>query len=134
MICPECGSEYREGFVHCNSCDVDLVQPEPDPGEPDVKLVKVYETGNAAIIPLFESLLQAANIEFMTKSETIQDMFGMGRIGATNQVTGPVEFFVREDASEEARAIADSLSQTEIEGVEPTQGEIAGIEPDENED
>lgn len=124
MICPECGSEYRDGFVHCGSCDVDLVAVGPeDAGEPDVKLVKIYETGNAAIIPLLQSLLQAANIEFMMKSETIQDLFGWGRIGASNYVVGPVEFFVREDASEEARAIAESLGEPPLEGDEPIDSE-----------
>ena len=29
MFCPVCRGEYREGFTHCNDCDVDLV------GEPD---------------------------------------------------------------------------------------------------
>lgn len=28
LICPRCQSEYRDGFVHCNSCDVALVTPE----------------------------------------------------------------------------------------------------------
>lgn len=26
MICPQCKSEYRTGFVRCASCDVDLVE------------------------------------------------------------------------------------------------------------
>jgi len=26
MICPSCGSEYREGFTRCADCDVDLVE------------------------------------------------------------------------------------------------------------
>ena len=29
MICPSCGSEYREGFTHCADCDVDLVTTLP---------------------------------------------------------------------------------------------------------
>jgi hypothetical protein len=111
LICPSCGSEYREGFTHCASCDVDLVEPVPAEGEPEVDLVKVYETGNAAIIPLLESLFDDAGIEYMAKSEAIQDLFGWGRLGVNfNFVLGrPVEFFVREDAAEEARAIVKTL-------------------------
>jgi hypothetical protein len=47
----------------------------------------------------------------MAKSEAIQDLFGWGRLGVNfNFVLGrPVEFFVREDAAEEARAIVKTL-------------------------
>ena len=109
MICPECGSEYRDGYVRCRSCEVDLVAPPS--AEPGVALVKVYETGNAALIPLFESLLDDAGIEYMAKGEAIQDLFGWGRFASNmNYVIGPVEFFVREDEVEEARAIAETLA------------------------
>jgi Domain of unknown function (DUF4328)/Protein of unknown function (DUF2510) len=27
--CPQCGSEYREGFTHCSACDRDLVDARP---------------------------------------------------------------------------------------------------------
>jgi transcription initiation factor IIE alpha subunit len=29
-FCPVCLSEFREGFTHCNSCDVDLVDQLPE--------------------------------------------------------------------------------------------------------
>lgn len=112
MFCPECGSEYRDGYVHCRSCDVDLV--EAPAREPDVALVKVYECGNAAIIPLVESLLADAGIEYMTKGEPIQDLFGLGRFGTNlSFVLGPVEFYVREDAATEARAVLASMELSE---------------------
>ena len=111
MICPECGSEYRAGYVRCGSCEVDLV--EPLPAEPELALVKVYETGNAAIIPLFESLLQDAGIEYMARNETIQDLFGWGRFASNmNYMIGPVEFWVREDAADEALAIVETLESS----------------------
>src|SRR5215212_10340674 len=111
MICPQCGSEYREGFTRCADCDVELVVPPPPPEvEQPVELVKVYETGNAAVIPLVESLLEDAEIEYMTRSEGIQDLFGAGRMGsAYNYIVGPVEFHVREDAADEARTLLATL-------------------------
>ena len=121
LTCPSCGSEYREGFTHCASCDVDLVEPLPPRGEPELALVKVYETGNAAIIPLLESLLDDAGIEYMAKGEGIQDLFGWGRLGTNlNFVLGrPVEFFVREDVAAEARAIVDTLQTAAVAPNEP---------------
>ncbi len=35
MWCPKCKAEFREGFTHCKSCDVDLVHEEP-PDEPSL--------------------------------------------------------------------------------------------------
>jgi hypothetical protein len=122
MICPECGSEYRDGFTRCSDCDLDLVEPELLPAEePDVKLVKVYETGNPALIPLLQSLFDGAGVEFMLKGDAIQDLFGWGRIGArANFITGPVEFHVREDKAAEAQALVDSVEQSLplVEGME----------------
>jgi hypothetical protein len=116
MICAECGSEFREGFTRCRACDVDLVEPAAI--EPAAELIKVYESGNAALIPLFESLLDSAEIEYMTKGEGIQDLFGWGRFGTNlNYVIGPVEFYVRAEDAEEATRIAESLGE-EIASVE----------------
>jgi len=112
VICPNCGSEYRAEFTRCADCDVDLVEPPPPPEPPaQIDLVKIFETGNAAVIPVVESLLSDAEIEFMTKSEPIQHMFGWGTFGSNlNYVIGPVHFLVREEDAEEARAIVAHLS------------------------
>jgi hypothetical protein len=59
---------------------------------------------------MIESVLSGAGIEFMTKSEAIQDLFGWGRFGSNlNFAIGPVEFFVREDVADEARALLETL-------------------------
>ena len=113
MICPNCRSEYRDGYVRCSDCDVDLVEPEPPVTPPEVKLVKVYETGNPAIIPIVESLFTDGGIEFMAKGEPIQDLFGWGRFGSgLNYAIGPVEFYVRDDEAEDARRMLETLDAT----------------------
>lgn len=106
MICPQCGSEYREGFTHCVDCDVDLVA-QGTPVEPDIRLVKIYEGGNAAVLPLIESVLRDANIEFMTRGEALQDLFALGGFGTGggSNALGPVEFWVREDDEAAAREL-----------------------------
>jgi Putative prokaryotic signal transducing protein len=105
MYCPECKSEYREGFTHCSDCDVDLVSDLPA-GELSVELVNVFETSNPALVPLAEFLLNEAGIDFLKKNENLQDMFGGGRVGAGfNFRAGPVQFWVRADDVAAAQAL-----------------------------
>jgi hypothetical protein len=113
MICPNCGSDYRDGFTRCASCDVALVAPAPSspPDAHDESLVKIYECSNPAIIPVFESLLQDADIEYLAKGENIQELFGWGRFGTgMNFVLGrPVEFWVADSDAEVALEIAAGM-------------------------
>jgi hypothetical protein len=109
MICPECGSEYREGFTHCNDCDVDLVEPQADPAEPDAELVSVYKSGNPALLPLVESLLRDAQIEFMTTGQSVQAL--QGAIGISFVV--PVEFWVRREYAEQALELLADVDESQ---------------------
>lgn len=120
MICPNCGSEYRPEYTHCNDCDVDLVEPlPPEPPPPQIDLVKIFESGNPAVIPVVESVLTDAGIEFMTQSESIQHLFGWGTFGSNlNYVIGPVHFLVREEDAEEARALVAHLAD-QVPPLEP---------------
>lgn len=113
MICPNCGAEYREGFTRCADCDVDLVPPPPPP-PPDershIELVKVWETGNPALIALIESVLDDAGIDYSTSSENLQDLFGLGRFGSNyNYLIGPVKFFVRAEDEDEALKLIEQM-------------------------
>ncbi len=121
MICPECGSEYREGFTHCNDCDVDLVEPLEE--EPDAQLIKVWSGTNPAILPLVESLLDEAQIEFMKKGESIQDLFAGGRLLGLNPVVGPVEFWVRSEHAEQAIELLAGVDESHVVEEELPQGD-----------
>jgi hypothetical protein len=124
MICPECGCEYRDGYTQCADCEVPLVEagPEEEAGEPDVEIVKVFTATNAAVLPLVESVLFDANIEFMTKSDALQDLFALGRFGmGSNNVIGPATIWVRKDDEAEALELIDTLDEP-----------VAGEEPGEN--
>jgi hypothetical protein len=115
MICPECDSEYREGFTHCNDCDVDLVAfVEPIEGEPDAQLTKVWSGTNPAILPVVESLLDEAGIPFMKRGESVQDFFAGGRLLGLNPVAGPVEFWVRSEHAEQAAELLASVDESHV--------------------
>jgi hypothetical protein len=113
MFCPECGSEYRPGFYECADCGVALVsRPPVSPRElAHLELVSIYRTSSPAFLPVIESLLAGAQIQFMAKG------VGWGRFHTgVNPVAGPVEFFVREDQAEEARRILSELARTPPQG------------------
>ena len=111
MICPECGSEYREGFTRCSDCDIDLV--EPLPAEPEMQLVEVWSGVNPAILPFVESLLAEAGIEYMKKFEGVQDFFAVGRISGLTPIVGPVEFWVRSDDEAQARELLAGIDESQ---------------------
>ena len=122
MFCPKCGSEYRAGFQECADCAVPLVESAPAPYQPDqqdVQFDTVFESGDPALIALARSLLDSAEIPFMTKGEGIQDIFGWGRMpGSFSIVAGPVEFQVNEKDAEEARALLEDLRASNQDSVE----------------
>lgn len=113
MFCPECRSEYREGFTTCADCDVALVSelsPEDHEGE---ALVTVYEVGDPAFIALAQSLLNDAGIQHFELRDSIQDLFGAGRLGGFNIVAGPVQIQVPASRAEEARELLQELESAE---------------------
>jgi hypothetical protein len=111
MYCPECGSEYREGFVQCTDCEVPLVEsPQLEPFHPDIRLVTVVETGDPGEIALAESILLEAQIPYLKKGDQIQDLFAMGRLSSGfNPITGPVEIQVAEENAEAAHEALEEL-------------------------
>jgi len=112
MYCPQCGGEYRDGFTQCVDCEVALVATapaaeEPEP-QPDVGLVSVLETGDPAEMAFAESLLLEAGIDYTKQGDRVQDLFGIGRVGGFNVLTGPAKLLVYEaDAEAAAHLLRD---------------------------
>jgi hypothetical protein len=126
LICPTCGSEYREGFTRCEDCDAALVEPPAPSMEHAEGLVKVYTTADPVIIPLIESVFEDAGVEYMTKGHGNQDVFGQGRFAMTHTfVIGPVEFYVWKDAEAAAREILAAL-EAPVTAPDETVDEPAG--------
>ncbi|MGH9443240.1 MAG: DUF2007 domain-containing protein [Thermoanaerobaculia bacterium] len=83
----------------------------------DAYLVTVFTTGNAALVPVIESVLRGAGIEFLVKSDRVQDLFGWGRIGlGYNALTGPVEIQVTADNEEAAREVLREIGTDDVAG------------------
>ena len=117
MFCPECGAEYQDGIVTCSDCDVALVATAPEPAEPDqaewVDLVTVLASSDPALLAVAKSLLEEDGIPFTAQGEGLQDLFGLGRVGGFNAVTGPVELQVPRASAEAARRLLAELETPE---------------------
>jgi hypothetical protein len=112
--CYRCGRSIARNQVDavCSQCG------EPFPSEvlrvlgaqtPEVTLVPILRTGDPGLIPLAKSLLEGEGIEYLVRGEDLQDLFGAGRIGGYNYVTGPAEFWVNTEDAERARTLLDAL-------------------------
>lgn len=123
--CPECNVEYIDSAIRCSDCEIELTLGPPIPAipeeHPDPKIETVYATGDPAIVTMVKSLLEDAKIEYFTKGDEIQDLFGLGTLGGFNNVTGPVEFVVAAEDAPAARellapldgAVSDELPEEE---------------------
>lgn len=68
MFCPQCKTEYREGFTVCAECQVDLVAELPP--EPElVQFEEILQTYNPADIAVIKSLLESEGITYYFKGD-----------------------------------------------------------------
>lgn len=74
--------------------------------------VTVFTTGDPALIALIKSLLKESQIPYSLKGEGVQDLFGIGRLGAGyNIITGPVQIQVPTQWAQEARELLSDLKE-----------------------
>ncbi len=133
MFCPECGAEYRDGYVECYECEVPLVDELPEENEDgfdgEMDTVVVLETGNPVLLSLAKSTLESGGIEYFAVGEEVQYLLGAGGLGiGFNPTTGPVKLEVRPDDEERARALIEEIKESETE-VSPLEDE-AEDQPD----
>ena len=96
MYCPDCKTEYREGFAECADCHIPLVDNLPqdqDEPEPNLKFVKILETNDLTDIVQIESALGAAGIRYFIQG---------GIINSITPFYQPAVLMVAEEDAEEA--------------------------------
>jgi len=74
MYCPQCGTEYREGFTECADCGVRLAAgtPPPEPPsefDPALDLVEVLESEDTVQLAMAKGLLEDAGIPFYLRGQ-----------------------------------------------------------------
>ncbi|HEV7516723.1 MAG TPA: type II CAAX endopeptidase family protein [Thermoanaerobaculia bacterium] len=131
MFCPQCGSEYREGFYRCVDCEADLVGELPPRPEPAAlaALATVVATGDRALLARAKLLLGDAGIPYLIRGEGPHDLLAQGLLGPGVRV-GPMEIQVDSWWWRKAEAL---LRQGEIEPVEATPEEQSAGEEEEPE-
>lgn len=124
MLCPECGSEYREGFRECADCKVPLIDERasaaPDrrllgqtPSVPhdDLELLVVFRSFDLMVIGIAESILRSADVEFMTRGRDLQGLFGWGGLPTgTSLAMGPMEILCRQEDLSDALRMLENLA------------------------
>ena len=80
--------------------------------------MKVFATGDPALVALGKSVLKSAGIEFMVSGEGIQNLFGIGALSVSgfNPITGPVEFLVAAEDADDARRLLEDLAAGNVGG------------------
>ena len=101
MFCPECGTEYREGFYECADCRVPLVwelPPETEPRVGTTEFVTVLETYDTALMAVTKSLLQAAGFRYLVLGEGLR-------------YVEPIKLLVESERAAEARDLLSEMEQ-----------------------
>lgn len=112
MICPQCRSEYREGFTECADCHVGLVEAVTPAGDvderPNMELVTVFDSTNPALIGIAKSILEAADFDFLVLGGD-----GAGGVFSGNPLLGHVRLQVDKDREEEATTLLSEIAEAD---------------------
>ena len=132
MHCPQCLTEYRDGFIECADCRVPLSSgPPPHPPvnleNHNVQLVTVFETGDPFALTLAKASLEEAGIEYVVEGDdqrttgAFPGAFGIGAIrfgGWSSRIQ------VAQESEAEARTLLEPLQKPDPDAdsaVEPGQ-------------
>ena len=69
MICPNCKSEYREGFIRCSDCDIPLVAHLPAEQRRKNDFVNVFETADPPLLAVVASFLRSKSIAYVVRGD-----------------------------------------------------------------
>ena len=84
MFCPDCGAEYRPEIHQCAECGVSLVPslPAEDAPTPNAKIVPVFRTTDAMVLPIVTSLIESAGIEYFVQGAEALSLIPVGAAGS----------------------------------------------------
>ena len=131
MVCPNCKTEYQEGFSVCSDCQIALVSELPPIQNPtyppvaeDTKLEKVFETWDSYQFLDASNILKNAGIPFTGDERYTGEL----RAGKREQAPYVWTILVPTEKREEALQLLDEkisgqpimVSQDEVATTKPT--------------
>jgi hypothetical protein len=117
MYCPECRDEFPDGIEQCDECGTELVDalPPPPTGEQEWgETAIVFETDDPTAMMVAKSILESANIPFVSVGDRSQDLIGLGRLFAgSNPILGRMRIEVPREYGKWAKRILQPLAKSE---------------------
>ena len=102
MFCPQCRTEYREGFYTCTDCGVSLVSELPPESAPEhLEFEEVLISLSGSDIAMIKSLLESEGITYYFRGES------------SYSFAPPTRLMVQKDRADEAREILDGIETSE---------------------
>ncbi|MBN2423708.1 MAG: hypothetical protein JXR46_15675 [Calditrichaceae bacterium] len=77
-------------------------------------LIPVYSPINDSEKLIILSLLEESQIEYTVENQNNQDLFGIGRFGGYNYITGPERILVKKSQISDAKSIIGTLKYSQI--------------------
>ena len=72
-------------------------------------MVTVFESSDTFFVSMAKGALESAGVRYVIQNELTQDLFGFGRVGGHNPITGPVRIRVTSEDAERARDLLADL-------------------------
>ncbi len=74
MFCPQCRSEFEQGYTRCQECDTDLVEALPLDEEEYTELVTVFE-GDGEAAAVVRGKLESTGIQAWIQGDAAHGVF-----------------------------------------------------------
>ncbi|HUL38007.1 MAG TPA: DUF2007 domain-containing protein [Thermodesulfobacteriota bacterium] len=102
MFCPQCRTEYREGFYTCTDCGVPLVSElPPEPAPEYLEFEEILISLSSSDVAMIKSLLDSEGITYYFRGES------------SYSFAPPTRLMVQKDRADEAREILEGLDTSE---------------------
>jgi hypothetical protein len=111
MFCPQCRTEYRDGFTECADCRLALVPAlEVETQDSTPALVAVFDSNDRFTVSLAKGSLEDAGIPFWMHGDETAAYLALSPV-----IFPSCQFLVTKDREAEARELLESLESSQVQ-------------------